>query len=394
MSNSLYNKGDMKVGIYNKKQQGVVSLFTVIFSTLLISVVTVGFIRIMITGQQQASSTDLSQSAYDSALVGVEDAKRALLRYQNICDSGDAEACAEARVEINSSTCNKAVSGLEGVAEVDGAVKVQTNGADNILDQAYTCLKINLNTSDYLGVLSKDESKFIPIRGTSTFDSIKIEWFSAEDLSSNNNSLNFNLVSPIKATTTPLSANWDSETPPIMRAQLVQFNTAGFNLSDLDSNSNNNSSNTLFLYPSSVGSNSTSFASDSRLSSKSIQPVKCSGTLGSGGYACTTTITLPTAVNANDSNTYLRLTSIYNLAHYRVTLSNSVASEVVKFDSVQPEIDSTGRANTLFRRVQSRVELVNATFPYPEAAVDTSGNLCKNFVVTNNVADYVSSCTP
>jgi hypothetical protein len=119
--------------------------------------------------------------------------------------------------------------------------------------------------------------------------------------------------------------------------------------------------------------------------------VKCVSNLSAGGYACTVTITLPQAVGQSDDtrNAYLRLTPLYNATHFRVTLGQGAL-----FDGVQPSIDSTGRANQQYRRVDSRVDLIDTSFPFPEATVDLSGNLCKDFTITDAASDFKTNCTP
>lgn len=391
--------------VYRNKQLGMVSLFAVIFSMLLITVVTVGFARIMIISQQQSSSDDLSQSAYDSALVGVEDAKRAILRYKNICDSGTSADCDAAKTTINSSTCNTAVEALSDITPTDNEIKIQTttsSGANsNNLDQAYTCVKVQLNTDDYLGSLANNESKIIPLKGSDVINTVTVQWFSSQDLSSAK-------TTSLSLLNTPsLSANWKANTPSIMRAQLIQFNsTIGFQLSDFANNdtAKGAGSSTLFLYPSAIGLNKTAFILDDRSRNSTstkdniLQLTKCSSdNLNNNGYACTMQITLPTSIAASDTGAFLYLTTLYGKTHYRITLSNVDAtgtSTPVKFSMVQPEVDSTGRANTLFRRVKARVELTNTNYPYPEAAINIAGNLCKNFVITDNASDYSNSCTP
>ena len=366
----------------------------------------------MIQNQQQATSADLSQSALDSAQAGVEDGKRALLRYQTMCNSDATNCIADSK--INSPECNTAVLKLTDVAakESNNEVAVQTTGDGGSLNQYYTCVLINTDTVDYPGFLLKDKSVIIPlkVKAVDAFDTVHLQWFSPDDIGASFH----NIVKLDPTGTTPLLSvsSWALNTPSIMRTQLIQLSSNGFNLGDFNdtNDSGESNANTLFLYPSSMGLNDTSFATkdvrrDVNLGtppSAAGSPVSiiCSGSVASGGYACSANLKLPTpingAINGGDRTAFLRLTSLYNGAHYRVTLFNGSNPNPVYFNGVLPSIDSTGRADNKFRRVQTRVKLNDGTFPYPEAEIDVVRSLCKDFVVTNSPDDYSSnpSCTP
>lgn len=375
-----------------KHYPGAVSLFVVIFATLLISVVTVSFIRLMLSDQRAATTLDLSQSAYDSAQAGVEDAKRALLRYQTICSGGDAAACNAVLADITSGDCNRS---LNNIVDVSGdEVQVQQSSGDAALDQAYTCVLVTLDTPDFLGVMQSDEAKLIPLNANRSFNAVTIEWFSNDDLTSTNYSVD---VPSINASSSlPLLAQgaggWTSNRPPILRAQLIQVGSS-FNLSDFDSTGvAESNANTLFLYPVRTGgASSIGFSTFDQRRSPTSEPqrVNCKTSLVGGGYACTATLTLPNPVGGGDRTAFLRLLPYYNKTNYRVSLSNNAL-----FDAVQPEIDATGRANDLFRRVKARVEMQDVNFAYPDATASVGGNICKDFVVTDNANDFQTYCTP
>lgn len=402
------------------RQSGAVSLFVVVFATLLITVVTVSFLRIMMNDQNQASNNDLSQSAYDSAQAGVEDAKRALLGYQQECTENGQEACDNLAddLQLNSDTCNTALeeSGVIPAGSTStpgGEVRIQQSSSSNDgdLDQAYTCVTMQLSTDDYVGSLAADGSKLVPLIGKSsdgdtTFSAVTIEWFTTEDISSSpSGSYALSLPAVASAQTLPTEASWAANRPALLRTQLMQFGD-NFTLDDFDSmtSSGESNANTLFLYPtSSSAASSHSFTArdarsvdggptpqDQRLDTP--LPVQCQTSLSSGGYACQTTLNLPTPIGGGDRTAFLRVTALYNASHFRVTLQRS--GSIVPFNGVQPEIDSTGRANDLFRRVVTRVDLIDTNFPYPEAAVDVTGPLCKDFAVTDTQYFASNTCTP
>lgn len=389
----------------NKSQSGAVSLFVVIFTALLLSIITISFIQLMVRDQRQATASDLSQSAYDSAQAGVEDAKRLLLLDQ-ACKNGTAApgvncalvaaALAPESGSLQSACDTLAQSGL--VSQTNGETIIQQSTGDNAaqLDQAYTCVKIATNTADYLGQLENDESTIVPLKGDRPFSQVELSWFSAQDLPSTNN-LTVGFPSTGANVNLPrVGTRWPANNPALMRAQLMQVG-GNFTLSDFDGGAD---ATTLFLYPLALGpadQTTTSFSLDARRSpTNTPRAVDCRTTLAGGGYACKVIIQLPDPANGSAANrtAYLRLSAIYNKAHFQIKLLDS-AGGAVNLSGVQPEVDSTGRANDLFRRVVARVEL-RGDVAYPNAEIDLLGNLCKNFTVTSTPAGYITSptCTP
>src|SRR6266568_5109469 len=174
----------------HRSQNGAVSIFIVILTALLVTIISVSFIRIMIQTQQQAATADLSQSAHDSALAGVEDAKRLLVTYQKDCTQTvpPAERCATLerllRVDIPCDTIQQA--GVEGNPG-DKEVIIKRGEGDKALDQAYTCVKVMLETNDYIGSVNRGASRLVPLKGTGNFNEVVLEWYSQVDLQNANN---------------------------------------------------------------------------------------------------------------------------------------------------------------------------------------------------------------
>ena len=79
----------MSLGIKKKFRKGATSFYIVAFSTLILLIVATSFAAIIISEIERTSNDDLSQSAYDSALAGVEDAKLAFYNYQKCADSAE-----------------------------------------------------------------------------------------------------------------------------------------------------------------------------------------------------------------------------------------------------------------------------------------------------------------
>lgn len=411
---------------------GGASLYVVIFTTLLLGIITLGFIRIMISEARQTTDFDLSQSAYDSALAGVEDAKVALLAYQDCISKGDindSDYCRRIVTAMRApgyeENCDivREMLGRTGGENNETVIESGTDGTGADMDQAYTCVRIAGDTDDYSSDLSENNRvRLIPLRpvDNASIASVRFSWFSENDSAGAANVPSMNSVDTantnrtgfdgrntgwfedVNTTTTPI-------TPPAVELQLIQ-SAASFTLSQLDTNSGNNTNRgTLILAPSNIGLKLPSqggsalaananegFPASADKAANNPVPVYCDPS--GSPYRCAIEIKLPQPIGGsrNMASSFLRVSLPYGMptTDFEVTLLDT-SGNILKFNGVQAKIDSTGRANDLFRRVEARVEMVDVYFPFPEFTLTLTGSedqsICKDFWVTTNAWNGVNS---
>lgn len=376
----------------NSKQSGAVSLFAVIFSTLLLTVLVVGFIKLMVIDQQQALNNELSQSAYDAALAGVEDAKRVV----RACQQGSATACQALRQPHDCKVVQRAgIAGRPQSEEV--VIQSQSSGDGKEFNQAYSCVNVMMDTEDFLTMVPEGRSRIVPLKAKGEFTTVVIEWFTKDDAGGSDTAgrLNSRYAS---FRSLPPRDQWDEgasggPVPSLMRVQLITPKQP-FQLQDFDvANGAHAASSTLFLYPQTMAvpgpTNSLLSAAQSRAGTSpnqqldhGLELVNCSKDFSNDGYACRAEIATEAVSPAASTNAYLRLTPLYRVSHVKVTLKHA-ATGAIRFDGVQPAVDATGRASNLFRRVEARLQ-IGDDFPYPENVADIENSLCKDFSVTDS----------
>ncbi len=340
-----------------KFKQGAASFYMVAIATLVLVIIATSFAAIMIAEINRTSNDDLSQSAYDAAVAGVEDARLAYYNYKKCVKSGGG-ACEK---YIGDDKCNSFVREL-GRGDNESEVKVQ-EGSGNDMDQAYTCTKIDLGSYDYLSSLN-DENPTRVVK-------VKLAEGDAKD---------------VKAVKMSWGVNGETDPVvvsrlPILEVGLLQtgvkdgvdkkFTMDSFDMTKEDETNRG----TVFLEPTS-GESGDIINKDAFLKSndKTVQnapiKVKCDG--GSEPQ-CSVILELPDPVGGERNNdTFMLMWSkiggadSYRNIDVKMELCDvdncTVESEEsggedsrVRLD-MQVVIDSTGRANDLYRRVEVRLE--------------------------------------
>ena len=373
-----------------KTKKGAASIYVVVMATLLLSVITVAFIRLIIRESQKSTNDELAQSAYDSALAGVEDAKTALKKYHK--NEISAATMFSSSCNAFAHDINQVEEDFDGDGTPDGVkIKESQDGSDTIV-QYYTCVTLSNTLKDYRSYLDESTTtRIIPLRSgrASEVAALRISWFSEDD--GDFSSLTYSDADSF----TPKGRT--EHTPPVISAQIIQTDQI-YNLSQFDTSSGvGTNRGTVFLVPAKTGTNSVGsdvvIKSNTHQQENDPQKIKCFHGSGSKPeFACEATIGVPPTVSGStnrlEDTFFLVLSLTYRSPKTNFSVQMLDASgNPIDFKDVQISIDSTGRANDMYSRVETRVIFFD-DFTLPEYAVQATGTeddaIKKDFYVTKD----------
>ena len=419
-----------------KFKKGAASFYIVAFSTLILVVLATSFALVIMSEMARTANDDLSQSAYDSALAGVEDAKVAYSNYRRCKEAnkddrgadlnGGPITCADIIYWVEHPDCytvghilGKINKGDEREVTVGGIVKTNADG-ETTTNQAYTCAMINTNLVDYRATLTSSKRVQTIKIGvgdgpTNNVSKIKLSWYSVRDDIKNlryNNLDGTRLVFPVKTNST-------IATPPMVELQIMQT-AQNFTLEQFDEvGSGQTNRGTLYLVPTkdmsrarannnnyhgiytgtSVANGMNKITADQvvKTNDRSVMNeaflAYCNEN-GTGEFYCSVEIELPAPIGGlprSNATFMLSLSLPYQQPDTDFSIeicdgSNNCGADAIrlgtssegqiKISNSQIAIDSTGRANDLYRRVETRLETTDTTLNagYPYYALEVLGD--------------------
>lgn len=439
----------MKMIKMKKFRKGAASFYVVAFSTLILVIIAASFAAVVVSEITRTSNDDLAQSAYDSALAGVEDAKLAFYSYRNCLKDSNITGCDEIiRImsdPVKSCYMTGRILGRLGLDEENEVMIQETNTSENNMYQAYTCVKINTLLSNYQSTLNANN----PVRiMTARFGSddeniadhdgvvnaerikkVKISWFSDVNKENSIAGLNYYNTSNGKVSFPSLSGI-GTPTPPTISLAVLQT-SATFKLSDFEvTRGGQTDRGMVYLVPARSDSvaridkednyigawngvqnsiSKSALLKSNDKTAKNLPYVVYCDPRSVKDYYCETTIELPEPIGGDRNNeTFVFIASLpYGKPETDFMLeffcdetcsvqtvvnedgtTEEISSNVAYLDGVQVGVDSTGRANDLFRRIEARLEgsdafALSLLGPLELSGDEGSDALVKNFAVTS-----------
>jgi len=350
----------MKLMLKRHSQRGITSIVVVFVLVVLLTLVGIGFTKVMNRSLQSSSASEQASAASYAAQSGINDA----ISY--IAKSLQANPGAD----VASTQCGQLI---DPGGPLEAAAKLSPDG-----NTAYTCVLVDPNPSSlFYQNLAPYKSQVIKITTNTPLSSLLLSW-QASDRTRNQ------FVPAANGTVLYDEKTWsDANYAPLLRVTLYPIPASG-DLSNVQANSK-----TFFLYPQSGGGNTLAYGSPSGLA-----PVNCSSkSLGSFSgtpdYDCNLVVTNLTSTGA--SYFYARLTPFYAQSVIKVK-ANDGSNQAVSFKNVQSVIDVTAKSGSAVKRLQARMDSSSSSSGTdlnispgsdnaPEFALQATNTLCKRLVI-------------
>lgn len=348
----------------SQSQDGFAAIVVSIILVLVLSLITVGFARLMRHEQSQVTNRQLSSQAYYAAESGINDAARAL---------------------ANGYTTHKTTCGPDTGSPYLSSNNVTTDAANSAVAQ-WSCLLIDpaptslaydsidtvTPTVFLVRGVADDETTPVPI------NSVTISWQDADSNVTNFKSGN----APTNGF--PSGADWDvpNRTPGILRLMITPL------VGSLDRTTLADNTFTAFLYPTTAAAGPIPFGygAANRANQGQIINGSCStATSAAKPRYCQVTISAPAAGLVLPVNDYamVALRSIYHPTNVYITARNAATGRPAHLQGAQALVDSTGKSQNVLKRIQARIPY-KGHYAYPGFDVTSINDVCKQLHVLPN----------
>lgn len=417
----------------NKFKEGAASFYIVAISTLILVIIAASFAAVIISEVTRTSNDDLAQSAYDSALAGIEDAKLAYYNYQNcVINKESASNCENIVnwIESGDESCDMVANILgrtketldsEELGVLVQETSVEETSVGNNMQQYYTCVTMTNKTRDVLGYVTETnpaytvQVKLDDDRHAEDIQTVRVKWHLDKD--GNRKEFKYEIFSSDDGI-----FGTQMVMPAVISVGMVQTSDT-FKLSDFDvTRGDKTDRGTVYLVPTNDdnlsavdgeyntawdgGKNINSIDKNGFLKSndktaKNLPYAVYCGDAGSD-FACSAEIAIPEPVGGarSDKTFIFAVTLPYGgpSTHFSLEFCDDVACSTenietgekkdnrVMMKGVQVKIDSTGRANDLYRRVETRLQPGEVAYPYPLYAIQVLDKNGSNSLIDKNLA--------
>lgn len=307
-------------------EQGIVSILVTMIIMIVLSLIVTGFAQLARREQREALDRQLNTQAFYAAESGINDARRAIKEDSYAADKTDC------------GPISSVPSLKNNVISSDGLIQ-------------YSCLLIKQTLPFTQHVITPDNSRTIPMNAVSggapvTVTGLEINWTAQGG----------GVILPGRSVGEfPALGDWGSDKVGVLRVDIIPL--AG----SIDPNNMAGNMVTFFAYPSNTGGSAT--------------PANNGGVVAAN---CASECNLKVTGLAAASSYYVRLRAIYNPLDVKMCMQQCGGTTLVQ--GSQAEIDSTGKANDVLKRIKVRVDDVSDVADmdnFPDFALESKDAICK-----------------